>query len=723
MQYDRIVQKAEQLGYNTSKIEGKEAKVQAIANAMGISNFNIDKDCNLLENALDDQIFEKRQNDRKEKFDKAKDTYEKYKKYHEDKSKVNDNSNVEPENKFNNHNINDRNLSNYQKPANNSINNLNSTGASPISNSNVNPGVNAAGSGAPVSGAATTGTTAGAVGATSGAASAAGGTVVGAGATAGTGVAAGAGATAGAAATGGAAAGGAAAAGTVGAAVATGGASLVVTAVVAGGAAAASKKAKENNDSAPNDDNKGKESSGLSNIFSKIGHVAALNITIPILIIIIVIVLMFAILFFLFSLLFKFNYYDANNNLNNLYTCDGMSMNETSLSRNDFIEKVRNYFANSSHPGAEIFIKNAGLIYDESTRNNINPELVVIRAYREGFSPSGNRNTLSGNPNLETYNNYWGLGCNNTGGLSNCTKYNSFDEGLLGFINNIKKYTSLTNMMSHYSSIGNYWYNTEDNSKNTGLGGCYYFEYMKDYMPSDRINAVSSACAPGNYCYKDGSGNCVETTDEDKLAYTKYQVSKMVNDRETIFGIPADECNSYSGQCTIFAQSDSRWGSISLGNSNSHMSDSGCAVTSLAIGISCSGTKITTEDFNPGVLVDAMNKGNCFTRGGAINSWNCPAINSIAPDISYVGMHNVKGTSNFVFTTLLNSFDSSKNFILVHYQNSDHPRGHFVVFLKIEGNKLVVQDPAGGGKITLVPMSDVLKIVIYEFKKDGAYEG
>ncbi len=693
MQYDRIVEKAEQLGYDTSKIEGKEAKVQAIASAVGISNFDIAKDCNLLENRLDDEIYEKNRKASNRQFRNVKDKYDEYKEYQNRKNVQNNANN------FNNHNKKDYNLNNYHKPEPNSINNLNSTGVAPNSVANtVNSGalgtaetVGATGGATAAGGAAVEGATAaGAVGGAASGAVAAGGTA--------------------------AAAGGAA---TVGTAVLTGGASLVVTAAAA---KVAVKEAQDKNNNLKGEttleNSESEEKNKKGTILSTIGKILTIVSSLPIIIGIIIIILIFMLFILLFTLFFNLE----NNYNNNLYTCDGMSINKTTLSKDEFIEKMNAYFINSSHPGAQIFITNAATIYDLSTKNNINPELVVIRAYREGFSPSGNRNTLSGNPNLETYNNYWGLGCNNTGSLSDCNKYDSFSKGLLGFIDNIKNYATVTDMMSRYSSIGKYWYNTEDNSKNTGLGGCYYFEYMKEYMPVDRINAVTSACAPGNYCYKDGSGNCVATTDEDKLAYTRYQVSKMVSDRETIFGIPADECNSYSGQCTIFAQSDSRWGRINLGQSNAHMSDSGCAVTSLAIGIACSGTLVTTTDFNPGVLVDAMNKGNCFTRGGAINSWDCQGIYNIAPNIKYIGMNFVTDKTSTEIINLLNSYDKNNHFILVHYRNADHPRGHFVVYLQAKGDYLEVQDPASGGKINLIPIKDILKIVVYEFAKDGVYE-
>ena len=42
-------------------------------------------------------------------------------------------------------------------------------------------------------------------------------------------------------------------------------------------------------------------------------------------------------------------------------------------------------------------------IYDIATKNGINPEMVIIRAESEGYSPGASKN------------NYWGMGCTNTG--------------------------------------------------------------------------------------------------------------------------------------------------------------------------------------------------------------------------------------------------------------------------------------------------------------------
>ena len=88
-------------------------------------------------------------------------------------------------------------------------------------------------------------------------------------------------------------------------------------------------------------------------------------------------------------------------------------------------------------------------------------------------------------------------------------------------------------MMSTYSYIGDYWYNPGG----SGLGGCYYFDSIKEYLSASRLPTVQNACN-GPDCGKGGSGTCTKTTTEDQEAYTKYQVNKnMGPDRYNIFGL------------------------------------------------------------------------------------------------------------------------------------------------------------------------------------------
>ena len=204
--------------------------------------------------------------------------------------------------------------------------------------------------------------------------------------------------------------------------------------------------------------------------------------------------------------------------------CSDISLSDTSLDRQQFIDKVNSY--NDSHADMAVFKANAGKIYDISKNNNFNPEMVVIRAVVEGFSPGGS-----------TYN-YWGIGCPNGKNCSNLG-INSFDDGVLRYISTVKKINSVSlfQMQRKYSYIGSNWFNPGG----PGSGGCYYFPYLKKYLSESRASEVENACTSGATC----SGTlCLPTTDEDQDAYTRYQIESMLNARGKIFGISVDDCEA-----------------------------------------------------------------------------------------------------------------------------------------------------------------------------------
>lgn len=212
-----------------------------------------------------------------------------------------------------------------------------------------------------------------------------------------------------------------------------------------------------------------------------------------------------------------------DNNEESTSICSTISMNNTTLSESEFTESLRQK-ANLGG-GYKIFYENASTIYNLSVNNNINPEMVVLRAVSEGFSPGGSTN------------NYWGLGCTNTGGIKACINYSTFSQGVLGYINNISKYNTVEEMMSKYAYIGSYWYSPGG----SGIGGCYYFPYIKKYLSSSRSLEVQSACS------RNCSGSsCLKTTDEDQRAYSKWQVEKMSNTRKIVFNLDEDKCDSNS---------------------------------------------------------------------------------------------------------------------------------------------------------------------------------
>lgn len=265
--------------------------------------------------------------------------------------------------------------------------------------------------------------------------------------------------------------------------------------------------------------------------------------------------------------------------------CDGMSIKQTSLSKSDFVSKVREYFANGTSDAANVFYENAEIIYDIAQDIGINPEMVVIRAIAEGFSPGTSKN------------NYWGMGCYN--GSNSCITYSSFEDGVRGFSENISQYESVTAMASKYAYIGRYWYNPGDSA----LGGCYYFPYIREFMSEGRASEVEKICN-GSECTTSG-GECTETTEEDQNAYATWQVQKMLEIRTRVFDLEPDACNDkcYSGDYSIDPD-DELYGGLQLLH--------GTSFTELL-----EANNMTVESYNE-FLTESIEKAGVGTRDGVI---------------------------------------------------------------------------------------------------------
>lgn len=380
--------------------------------------------------------------------------------------------------------------------------------------------------------------------------------------------------------------------------------------------------------------------------------------------------------------------------------CSPISMNGTSLSRDEFILLAQKY--GSRGGGAKILADNAGMIYDLATSNGINPELVFVRAQVEGYSPGS------------SHNNYWGIGCTNTGGLAACHSYSSLSEGVSAFLKTISGYTSLGDFYK-YAYLGDYWYNPGS----WGKGGCPYANAIFNGNIPERVR---NACASGKICETGREADCVPTTKEDRQLYADFQAQEMVKARKSIFGLDADICEpQYSpgsigspgvGSCTIWKQSDSRWGNIHLGNSQSTMSGSGCLVTSVAIAISCSNVQINdVASFNPKTFVEKLNATGGFQ--GANYRWNNAAVNFYAPNFHYVGNYNVSGSEQEKVQMVVSRAVGNTS-VLLHFVNDEHSRGHWVVFKSVSGTTFTVYDPAYG-RVNTYSASDLDRLAIYRF--------
>lgn len=194
------------------------------------------------------------------------------------------------------------------------------------------------------------------------------------------------------------------------------------------------------------------------------------------------------------------------------------SVHETSLTKDQFCTGLRTYCNNHS---CGVFSVNCETVYDTSISANVNPELVIARAMCEGFSPGGSTN------------NYWGIGCTNTGGGRDCHSYSSLADGIRGFSRVVAKYNTASDMMQKYAYIGAYWYNPGSWS----TGGCIYFNYIKQFMSPSRQSTVTAVCNSSNHCDTKG-GVCTPTISEDQTAYATWQVAhKMGPIRANIWGL------------------------------------------------------------------------------------------------------------------------------------------------------------------------------------------
>lgn len=362
--------------------------------------------------------------------------------------------------------------------------------------------------------------------------------------------------------------------------------------------------------------------------------------------------------------------------------CSTFSLQNTTLSREEFIESIENY-QGSSAASWPLFQSNAGIIFDMAISNGVNPEMIIVRALLEGFSPGGN-----------TYN-YFGITCYN-GQPEKCTKYNSFEEGIMGFIQVLKKYESYESFAGRYAYLGDYWYNPGS----WGDGGCKYASYI---YPDGLDEYVEDACSSARYNHCNAGGDtsmCVVTRQEDKDAYSRYQGRNMVNKRYDVFGIEEDSCTNDTmnkENCVIYSQSDTRWGSHLLGYSTQTISKSGCALTSMAIALTCTGKLSDATNFSPDVLNEALKANGGFS--GVDIYWDNLAYRNFVPGFKMVEMFDIPiNTSNEDKIKILNKVNEANNRIgIVHLG-----RGHFVVLQSINtsDNTITTLDPAGGKIIT-----------------------
>lgn len=403
---------------------------------------------------------------------------------------------------------------------------------------------------------------------------------------------------------------------------------------------------------------------------------------------------------------------DAESNESNMsYTfgdsCSEFPMFETSLSKDEFVNLTQTNITRWASAAKEF--KNTDdleTIYDVATSNHCNPELVVARAIQEGFTGG-------------KYN-YWGIAVYN--GMTSGSDFDSLAEGVIGFCKIVNNYDTFYNLNHAYAYIGEYWANGGDNS----YGACTYIEYTYQYYTNQsRADEVKNTCAK-NQCPLDDShlrpkdpSNCLATNDEDQDAYTKYQNWALSNHRKNVYGLEPSDCSASSdfgdfSRCTIFNQFDNRWIDRTLGTSTTTMR-SGCAVTSVAIGISCFGNEYDSS-FNPAKYLDLANSSeyvaSCFETDNI--KWECPVIQHYASNIHYVKAYeDLLGASDDYKIGIINSFNPEQYFFIIQIKNAT-TKSHFIVLQNINKEKgtFTCLNPGGGTK-TEEKIQDIKAIKIF----------
>ena len=226
---------------------------------------------------------------------------------------------------------------------------------------------------------------------------------------------------------------------------------------------------------------------------------------------------------------------------------------------------------------------------------------------------------------------------------------------------------------------------------------------------ANRVSDTNSVCQNG---YIGGMYRQVGSIeDEDKKQKVKQEyaedILKLANYYKEMYGQKENTCvSNFSGLAGEFSgwkQGDSRWSNINLGTSDAIMKDSGCTVTSVAMQIARSGTRLGVlpegyTEFNPGAFVTVLNNNNGFND--ASFSWT--GFSSIAPNWRDTKIFKEVNTSShsvladIVSKELSTGYEvdgkSYQKFLIMRFRHRDSTQ-HWVAVSGVENDKVVFYDP------------------------------
>lgn len=329
----------------------------------------------------------------------------------------------------------------------------------------------------------------------------------------------------------------------------------------------------------------------------------------------------------------------------------GISLTTTMFDKNTFKEALEAYYNETNNQNFyNNFLSKVDELYNESVKNNVNPELVVVTAECEGnYTEQGG-----------SYN-YWGIGVPN--GATSGNSYNSFSEGIEGYAKTLKEYNyggaqeakilkryeerssagcdstgfglpgTLSGMQSAYSFLGNH----EEGS--SGTGGYYY-------MDPDRAGVTKIYSTHEEFVEKcldvDGEhAEGTETTPYEQGQYTAWQVESKISTWNKIFGDYGSLTQSISGEAgteqasnnpgirSYYTNSKGRTFTLYIQNdsNSSWYWDEGCYVSSQATIISGYTNKTITPNQLSGWKADGL-PSDFTTFGGCTMTSSTESVRS-----------------------------------------------------------------------------------------------
>lgn len=163
-----------------------------------------------------------------------------------------------------------------------------------------------------------------------------------------------------------------------------------------------------------------------------------------------------------------------------------------------------------------------------------------------------------------------------------------------------------------------------------------------------------------------------------------------------------------SGEYKNWKQCKQPWSSIKLGKSSSNICDAGCYVTSIAIQMAASGTKLNDKSFDPGVLVNHLSSNYAFSGDGSLTSF---AWSSLAPNFKFYTSVNLSGTQSQK-AAKIKEYQDAGYYVVIRAKTNQH----WVALDRVVGDQVYMFDP--GSSATKLweryPSYDVTKITIFQ---------